>query len=74
MVFSLLTGLDSYNKQLDDYKNAMKTTNALVQLSLSTMPMPSVIQVFQSMVTLFTLIGMMLGISLGFDVIFEGEG
>lgn len=69
MVFSLYTGLDSYNKQLDDYKNAMNTTNSLVQLSLSTMPMPSVIQVFQSMVTLFTLVGMMLGISLGFDVI-----
>ncbi len=69
MVFSLLTGLDSYNKQLDDYKNAMNTTNSLVLLSLSTMPMPSVIQVFQSMVMLFTLVGMMLGISLGFDVI-----
>ena len=71
MIFSLWVGIDTYNQQLRDYKTAMSSSkgNSLVQLSLSMLPLPSVLQVFQSMVPLFTLTGMMLGISLGFDAI-----
>jgi ABC-2 type transport system permease protein len=71
MIFSLWTGIDSYNQQLSDYKSAMSSGsgNALAQLSLSTMLMPSVLQVFQSMVMLLALVGMFLGIALGFGAV-----
>ena len=73
IIFSLWTGIDSYNQQLSEYNSAVSSPGSpLDHVALSATSMPSVLQVFQSMVTLFTLTGMMLGISLGFDAI-SGE-
>jgi ABC-2 type transport system permease protein len=98
--YGVYSGMDSYNKKLDQYKNPAlvmdqpymkELVNSLQkqiqdaeargdspesiqglkdQLSLYTNPpMPSVLEVFNSMVIFFTFLGMILGAAMGFDQI-----
>jgi len=72
MVFTLSTGIDAYNQSMNDYKKAMSSntdSNSLQEMSYLTMYMPSVLEVFIKMIPMFSIIGMMLGMSLGFDAI-----
>jgi ABC-2 type transport system permease protein len=99
-IYAINSGMDSYNQQLDQYKNPQLSPDYIykqdridsyqqmiqdardnnqsadyiqsIQNNLDTLinpPMPSVLQVFQSMIMLFTYLGMVLGASLGFDLI-----
>ncbi|MDI6897367.1 ABC transporter permease subunit [Methanocella conradii] len=98
--YGVYSGMDAYNKRLDQYKNpglvmdqpfmkeaveslqkeiqdaeargdSPESIQALKdQLSLLTNPpMPSVLEVFNSMVIFFTFLGMILGAAMGFDQI-----
>ena len=96
-IYAISTGMDSYNQQLDHYKNAQDDPNSQQNIAslqksiqdardhnmsndyinslqyqldkLVNPPMPSVLQVFQGMLLLFSFVGMILGASLGFDQI-----
>jgi len=98
--YGVYTGMQSYDSQLNDYKNpqyaggeqGMQQQAAMLQQeikdaqaqnasqeriqslqysldSITNRPMPSLLIVFNSMVMLFTFLGMILGIALGFDQI-----
>lgn len=98
--YGVYSGMDAYNKRLDQYKNpslvmdqpfmkemvdslqkqiqdaeargdSPESIQALKdQLnSLTNPPMPSVLEVFNSMVIFFTFLGMILGAAMGFDQI-----
>lgn len=98
--YGVYSGMDAYNKRLDQYKNPslvmdqpfMKEMVDSLQKqiqdaeargdspesiqglkdqlnSLTNPPMPSVLEVFNSMVIFFTFLGMILGAAMGFDQI-----
>ncbi|WP_174591737.1 ABC transporter permease [Methanocella conradii] len=98
--YGVYSGMDAYNKKLDQYKNpglvmdqplmkemaeslqkqiqeaeARGDSPESIQLlkdqldSLTNPPMPSVLEVFNSMVIFFTFLGMILGVAMGFDQI-----
>ncbi len=96
-IYAMVTGMDSYNKSLEYYKNDVSTDNPYRQETINSMqkqiadagargasaeeiqslkdsleyymnpPMPSVLQVFSSFALLFTILGMILSVSMGFD-------
>ena len=98
-IYAINSGMDSYNRQLDQYKEQKDTTNPDTQRIIQSYqqriheteergdspqliqelqddldrylnpPMPSILQIFQSMIILFIYLGMVLGASLGFDQI-----
>jgi ABC-2 type transport system permease protein len=98
-IYSINLGMDSYNQQLEHYKNQIDANNPDTQRIIQSYEqmikeardrgdpsqsieslqnnlerylnpkMPSVLQVFQSMLMLFMYLGMVLGASLGFDQI-----
>ncbi len=98
--YGVYSGMDAYNKKLDQYKNpglvmdqplmkemaeslqkqiqeaeARGDSPESIQLlkdqldSLTNPPMPSVLEVFNSMVIFFTFLGMILSVAMGFDQI-----
>ncbi len=98
-IYAINSGMDSYNRQLDQYKEQKDTTNPDTQRIIQSYqqriheteergdspqliqelqddldrylnpPLPSILQIFQSMIILFIYLGMVLGASLGFDQI-----
>jgi ABC-2 type transport system permease protein len=104
-IYTISTGMDSYNQKLDEYKNPRPASdyqykqqtidhfqqliddaqvNNMTPESVKSLqdqidqmehpPMPSPMDVFQTMIFLFTLVGMVLGASLGFDQIARERG
>lgn len=96
-LYAMVTGMDSYNKSLQYYKNDVASDNPYRQETINSMqkqitdaeargasaeeiqslkdsleyytnpPMPSVLQVFSSFALLFSILGMILSVSMGFD-------
>jgi ABC-2 type transport system permease protein len=96
-VYAMVTGMDSYNKSLDYYKQEASSSNPYRQETINSLqkqiqdaenqgisaegiqslkdsleyytnpPMPSVLQVFASFAILFSIMGMILSVSMGFD-------
>lgn len=96
-VWATVTGMDSYNKNLDYYKKDASSNNPYRQETINSMqkqiqdaeargapaeeiqslkdsleyytnpPMPSVLQVFTIFAILFSIMGMILSVSMGFD-------
>ncbi len=66
--------IDMYQKMIDDALANNQSPESVQSLRdqinrMQNPPMPSLLDVFQSMILLFTLVGMVLGASLGFDQI-----
>ncbi|BAI61057.1 putative ABC transporter [Methanocella paludicola SANAE] len=96
-LYAMVTGMESYNKSLQYYKNDVASDNPYRQETINSMqkqiqdaeargasaqeiqslkdsleyytnpPMPSVLQVFSSFALLFSILGMILSVSMGFD-------
>lgn len=99
-IYAIYSGMDAYNKALDEYKNPQSSPNNIYQQQYMTyleqriqdaqannapaeevqmwqdqldalryLQMPSILNVFTSMLVLFTLVGILLGTAMGFDQI-----
>ena len=63
-------GVDDYNKRLEDYKEYMPQTNVEIEGSHVMPPgKPSIMLIFQRMSYLMAILGAILAIAMGFDLI-----
>lgn len=71
-LYGVSTGMDSYNAGLEAYKSQQVAGNATSGYQSGTssyVHVPSILDVFQSMITIFSFLGMILGVAMGFDQI-----
>ena len=69
--YGVYTGIDNYNQRLEQYNNDQQTATSLYNPP-ALISMPSILEVFSSMVIFFAYLGMILGAAMGFDLI-SGE-
>jgi ABC-2 type transport system permease protein len=64
--YSLIIGINNYNSELGNYKN-QSYSNTNINKSIIYTMIPSELDIFNSFKTIFSLMGIIIGISLGFD-------
>ncbi len=70
-IAGIISGVSSYNTQVTDYNNALSriSTNATSGFGPRAATMPSMLLAFESFGSTFTIIGWLLAIAVGFDLI-----